>query len=1101
MEEDNLKLGIFGRIAKVFVMNEKLTLLLMIFLFSWGIFSFALTPKQYNPNIVAPAFQVITEFPGATENEIFELISKPMENVVMDIDGVDVVMSESHDGGVSILIIKFFVGEDMEESKIKLQQKFNSNMNLRPLGSSVPLIKTIDPDEVPILVLGIKSSFYNQIELRRFSLKLRDHLKVVPGIANIDIKGGQKRQLSIWIDPQKLNTYKISVLDLEGLIRRNNIRVLSSKFEDANQKFPIEVDGAIHQKEDLENLIVLADDERVIYLKDIADIQNGAGEIQHFTSLQKKGNPIEDVVYLSVAKKKGTNIIKVADDLLESLNEAKEELIPAHTSISILRNEGETASNEINGLIINLFQAIVIVGFILFLFLTKRPAFIVAIVIPLTLAVVFGAGFLAGQTINRITLFALILSLGLLVDNATVVVENILRNLKKDKNLNRQHIVIKAVDEVGMGLFMSTVTTVLAFIPMAFISGMMGPYMAPIPFFVPAALIASLFIAFSINPWLSYRLLSREEDKTKKISHYFKKIKEKIRSIQSRLISWYRNILYILLHNKKVRTSTLAVTSVIFLLVMMLPVFQVVKFRMLPKGDREQFYLYVDLPENVLLEETRKITNRISSFLVNQDYVNSVQSFVGIYPVIDFNGLFKGAEGRTGEYQSTLKINLVHHNERPITSESIVFGLREKIQNFLGDNPDIKFKLIEDPPGPPVKSTMLAKIQGEDYDALNNIARDIERIFKEVKGVVDIDTTIEFPGAQISFQIDKEKASRSLVNTAQIAETLRLYFEGSKIGLIHNSKALEEEFIFLQLKKVFRDERSDFDHIYIKNKQGDLVALSSLVKQVEVGRSGVLRRDDRMNTVYVYAEMGNRSVTYATIDVFKKLFDYKLPSGKGYIKNFSLFGANYSDEASGKSYRIEWGGEWELTLEVFRDLGLAMMVAMFLIYFVLVAQFQSFKTPLIIMGTIPLSMIGVMPGFAILGQVNGLYFNATSMIGVIALAGIVVNNAIILLEYLNGLRMKGYTAEMALIEAGTTRIRPILLTTATTILGSLTIIGDPVWAGLAWSIIFGLSVSAVLTLVIFPILYFIFEGKEWNHRIKQNEATYSDFESHGPYLP
>ena len=1083
MKKNELKLTIFGRIAKIFVMNEKLTLLLILFLFSWGIFSFILTPKQYNPDIVAPAFQVITEFPGATEKEVYELISKPMENVVMDIDGVDKVVSESRDGGVSILIVNFFVGEDIDSSKIKLQQKFNSNINLMPPGALTPFIKTIDPDNVPILVLGIKSSFFNQIELRKFAFYLRDKLKVIPNISNIEIKGGQKRQLSILIDPQKLNAYKISVLELEQLIKSHNIRVYNNEFESSDQQIYVEVDGVISNKESLEKLIVLSDKDKVIYLKDIANIEDRAEEISNFTSFQVKGSDIEDVVYLSIAKKKGSNIIKVSNDLLNFINNDNN-IIPNHISISILRNEGETASNEINGLIINLFQAILIVGFVLLIFLSSRPAFIVAIVIPLTLAVVFGSGFLVGQTINRITLFALILSLGLLVDSATVVVENILRHLKENEKVDDRQVVIKAVDEVGMGLFMSTVTTVFAFIPMAFISGMMGPYMAPIPFFVPAALIASLFIALSINPWLSYKLLGNKKLKEKKESYiYLEKIKVISKSIQSSLMKKYRNILYVLLNNHKIRKFTLILVLFSFVFVMILPVFQVVKFRMLPKADRNQFYLYIDLPENTLLHETRSITNNISTFLSNQTYITNVQSFVGMPPVIDFNGLFKGAEGRSEEYQSTLKINLINHNERSITSEDIVLNIRHALQKFLKNNPDIKFKLIEDPPGPPVQSTMLAKIQGENFSVLNDIAKDTERIFKNIEGVVDIDTTVKFPGKQIIFNIDKEKASRSLVRTDAIVSTLKTYFDGSKIGLFHNGDFLESEFIFLQLEKSFRSEQSDFNHIYIKNTQGDLVPLSAVIQQLEVESSDILRRDDRLNTVYVYSEMGNRSVTYATIDAFKLLLNYKLPSGKGKISHLSLFGITYYDEVSGESYRVQWGGEWKLTLEVFRDLGLAMMVAIFLIYFVLVAQFKSFKTPLIIMGSIPLSMIGVMPGFAILGQTIGLYFNATSMIGVIALAGIVVNNAIILLEYLNSLRKEGYTIENALIASCVTRLRPILLTTATTILGSLTIIGDPVWAGLAWSIIFGLSISSALTLIIFPVLYYVFEGKNWNNEI------------------
>ena len=456
------KLGKIGLFTKMFVMNSKLTLLLIIFFFIWGIFSFIITPKQYNPDIVAPAFNIITDFPGATVKEVDELLTKPMEDALMDIDGVDEVFTQSISGARSILTVKFFVGEDMEKSKIKLIQKLNDNMQLLPMGATAPYIKSIDPDNVPIITLALSSDKIDGIKLRELAFKLNNKIKLIKNTSNIEIKGGLKKEMSILIDPYKLNAYSISIAQIKKLIQANNLRSIGTGIKNDNKNIKLEVDGVIKNEEDLKNLILINQENNKVYLKDVAEIKDSYEEINSYSSLKLKNKGIMDVVYISIAKKKGTNIMKISKDVLDFLDSAKENIIPPYVDVHILRNEGLTASNEINKLVINLFQAIAIVAFILFLFLDKRPAFIVAIVIPLTLAIVFALGFLVGQTINRITLFALILSLGMLVDNATVVVENILRHIKKDKKSSIKNIVITAVDEVAAGLLMSTVTTVLA---------------------------------------------------------------------------------------------------------------------------------------------------------------------------------------------------------------------------------------------------------------------------------------------------------------------------------------------------------------------------------------------------------------------------------------------------------------------------------------------------------------------------------------------------------------------------------------------------------------------------------------------------------------
>ncbi len=1103
MNQEDKKLGFAGKIAKVFVHNSKLSLLLLLTMFAWGILSFFITPKQYNPEIVAPAFQVITEFPGASSKEVEELITKPLEDKLADIDGVEDIMSQSIDGGVSILVVNFYVGEDVEASKVKIIQKVYGNIDLKPVGVGEPIIKDIDPDNVPVLTVAFNSDSLSEIELRKLVVGLKDEVKKIKNVANIDVLGGKKREVKIVLNPLELTAKGISVFEVVEVLRKNNLKLPSGNLEVDSKNIAVEVDGIIFNVEQLKKIPLRVMDEHIVYLEDVAVVVDGAEEVTEFVKFKTKGDFVnKNTVYLSLAKKKGANVSQVTKGVKKRLKSIKKEsTILENVDLEFVRDEGVVADEEIFGLVVNLLQAILIVSLVLFAFLGARSAFVVAIAIPLVLASVFGAGFLAGQTINRITLFALILSLGLLVDNATVIVENIARHLKRG-DIDKRYPVIRAVDEVGLGLLMSTITTLLAFFPMMFITGMMGPYMGPIAFFVPAALVFSLIIAFSINPFLSYRLLSKDEvdpvlkdDLIIKPSEIkcgeWKNPESLLAKICVKTKTWggekwddlalsYKNLLLKIFNNKKFRKKILIFVALLFIVSIALPAIGVVKFRMLPKADREQFYVYLDYPEGTLIEENNRITSKVEDFLLREKEVVSIQSFVGVAPVVDFNGLFKGSDARKNSNNATIKVNLTHHDRRSIKSEKLVQDLRPELYKFLENEPGTKIVLVEDPPGPPVLSTMLIKVKGDNYERLKEVAKDIERMFYQTSEVVDIDTSIAENQKKLILKIDYEKALRSGVSSEMASQALRIALNGANVSVLHNDKTSEQEFVVMRYAKEYRNRIDDLKLIYISSMSSEKIPLSEIVKVETRNIEDVLYRDNREKTVYITAEMGARSVTYAVIDMYLKLFKYNLDNKQGDLKNVSFYSVDYIDKDTGEIIKIDWGGEWKLTVEVFRDLGAAMMVAIFLIYVVLVAQFKSFKTPALVMVTIPLALIGVLPGFAILAKINGIYFNATSMIGVIALAGIVVNNAIILLEYLNNFRGKGINIKDALIDAGTTRMRPIILTSLTTILGSLTIVGDPVWAGLAWAIIFGISISTVLTLVMFPVFYFMFEGDEWN---------------------
>ncbi|TSD01108.1 MAG: cation/multidrug efflux pump, partial [Parcubacteria group bacterium Athens0714_25] len=715
-----------------------------------------------------------------------------------------------------------------------------------------------------------------------------------------------------------------------------------------------------------------------------------------------------------------------------------------------------------------------IVGAVLFLILGFRSALIVSLVIPLILFAVFAVGDLFGQTINRITLFALILSLGLLVDDAIVVVENINRYFRMKLGLGKIETVVRAVDEVGSALFMSTLTMILAFVPMAFVTGMMGPYIGPIPFFVPVALAASLLFAVTLNPFFAH-LFSRNQSQERK-QNIINRTIVKIETI-------YAKTIRLLLDNRKARKIFLAGTALAIIASLSLPLLKIVKFRMLPKANKEQFYLYLDLPNGTDIEKTDLLSAELEKTILLQNDIESVESFVGQSQIVDFNGLFKGSSFRTQQNQATLKINLTELEKRSATSEKIASEVRRISEKFSLSHPDANIKIVEDPPGPPVLATLFLKVQGKDTEKITAIARDIKKIVSTIDGVVDIDTSIPEQNADKNYRINTEKCQQLGITPDSVNQILFLGLHGMPVGAYHRQddelgRMSDQEQIVVRLNGKDRQFTENLNRLTIPDKSGVPIPLPELLIEIDSKIDSVIYTDEREKTVSISAEMENRSIVYAVFDIFPKLLNYKLPGAKETKSSWTPFGATYTNTETGEQYSIVIDGEWKLTLEVFRDLGIVMALVMFLIYFVVAAQTESLVIPLLIMGSIPLSLIGVLPGFAVLGFAKGTYFNATSMIGVIALSGLAVKNAIIYLEYLEPLRQKGLPLKDALIETGRIRLLPIILTSLTAILGSLTIVADPVWEGLAWAIVFGLTASTLLTLLVFPILYYLFEKRK-----------------------
>ena len=888
-----------GKISRFFVYNGKLTFLLLITLFIWGFLSFFQTPKKYNPTIIAPAFQITVQFPGATRSEILEQVTKPLERVLTDIPGVEDVYSVTMKGGVVIVNVNFFVGEDLDSSKIALNDRLQSDAILAPLGLEPPVVQSVDPEDVPIITLALTDKQKSALELRKDAFRLRDLLAPLKGVSRINVVGGRRGELSILIDQERLGQYAISVDQIEQTLKANNLFLQSGYIKDPNGYIPLETNGLVTNPSEVENIVVVSSDVVKIKLKEFAKVTEGTEEVENYVRhIHKKDGKLnfhEGTTLLTLSKLRGTNISTVTEGIEKRIFELKErKVIDPNLKVDVIVNEGQTAKEEINGLLGNLITSILIVVLVLFFFLNLKAAILVAIAIPLTLASVFGVALLAGQDINRITLFALILSLGLLVDNATVVIENIVRHLGICEDSTDKDVFVNAVNEVGPGLFMSTVTTVIAFIPMAFVTGMMGPYMGPIPFFVPAALILALIISFSINPWMASWMLGKEKTKE------FCEMEQQpglLGRLGNQFMDFYKNNLRGLLENSRKRNSVLIIVALLLVGISSFPVFYLVRFRMLPKADVNQFFLYVDLPKGSSLEQTYEGSRKFEDLLLKDPNVKMVQSFIGTPPITDFNGLFKGVSARRDFHQATIRVGLIDDDNRDIKSEEIVLNMRprvealaKEIQNNLKLKGKIKTKLVEDPPGPPVLSTLLVRVQAEDEKIINREAKALLPIVQKTKGVVDTDMSLPEDSETVELKIDHFEASKVKISPAQIISTLRTLYSGKIIGIYRNEANREQEFIRLRYNKSSRVNVESLDGISFRNPYRISVPLKRLVKVVKTKSSMPLYRENHRNTVYIYGEMAKRSVTYAGIDLIKKLYDYKLSENNANRLDFSLFG-------------------------------------------------------------------------------------------------------------------------------------------------------------------------------------------------------------------
>jgi multidrug efflux pump subunit AcrB len=1083
----NQKLNIGGILTRTFVDN-KTTLLIMIAALIFGVLALIVTPREENPQISVPSVNVIIPFPGAGPQEVESLVCKPLERLIWDIKGVEHVYSTAMPD-VGIVTVQFLVGQDQDDSVYKVFETVYANLDTAPAGIMDPMVKPVDINDVPVIAFTLFSDTASTFELRQAGEELVSELREIHGTGEGGIVGGDEREITVAIDPVKSAAYAIDPTLIAQSLSGANFRLPTGRLESGSERILLRSGQFLRNAEDVGSVVVathkLPDGSggEPVYLRDIATITDGPAEQTNFSRIdfgpaasenfegEVQGGPATlagrtyNAVTVAIAKQKGTNSVAIANQVLTKMEEVAPRYLSDDMHWVVTRNDGENANEAVNELLFHLSMAIIIVIGLLMFFLGWRDAAVVTVAIPITMLVTLGIGLLFGQTINRITLFALILSLGLLVDDAIVVVENIHRHMQmRPKGASLIRTAILAVNEIANPTIYATLVVVVSMVPMAFVTGMMGPYMGPIPFNVPVAMMISLLVAFKISPYLSIRWLKvppfgeGDHGKQPKVKETYEGHPAAIgegeacpadyaEGANPKLVAFFTRLMTPLMENSRRRNLLFGGLVLALVICFTFPMLTWVKFRMLPKANVKTFLVTVDMPASSSLSNTDKLAHELEDVLLQEPHVRQVITTVGTGSVIDFNGLLRGTSFRSNPNQADLRVNLTHKQARKEKSEQIVRRLRP-VLHTLGKPYGAVIKLVEDPPGPPVQATMLAEIYGPYGQMQRDLVAQLRGWFAETPNVTDIDDSVNTVPSELRIRVDSEKAIRAGLQPSDVAMSLRAALAGYPVTQLHDPSEQGQVDVVLRFPVQYRSSLDDLRHIVLPSPRGP-VPLLELVRMEEAEAFRPIHRKDLRPVSYVYGEMAQGSSVYANIALLQRLAKEPLPPG----------------------YSVEWSGEWDLTLKVFRDLGIAMGVAILLIYLLLVGRFKSFSVPLVLMGPVPLTMLGVLPGFAIVG-LSGVYFSATGMIGVIALAGIVVRNSLILIEFIQDAVAEGMPLKDAVIFAGAIRTRPIILTAIAAMAGMLMMVTDPVWSGLSWALLFGITASTPLSLLIIPLLYY-----------------------------
>jgi multidrug efflux pump subunit AcrB len=1039
--------GVAGRMAAAFT-QSKLTPLFILTSMALGALAVLALPREEEPQIIVPMVDVFVEMPGATPADVEQRVTRPMERLLWEVPGVEYVYSTSSPGQ-SMVVVRFTVGEPQEAALVRLNQKLAANADRIPPGVIGPIVKPRSIDDVPILAVTVWSARYADDQLRSLAVQLRDAIAEVNDVSEVTIIGGRPRQVRVDIDPGRLSAYDLDPLSVQQAITRTNLRSSASGPVAGGVTTGLEAGSRLRTADELRNTVVTSARGRPVLVRDVAEVVDGDAEPTSYVTFQSKKSGAQPAVTIAVAKRKGTNATDVAHRVVEKLDTLKGSLVPSDVHLAITRDYGETAADKSNELLWHMLLAVLSVSALIWLVLGRREAAVVLIAIPVTLALTLFVFYLYGYTLNRVTLFALIFSVGILVDDAIVVVENIVRHARMagEERGGLTAIAIRAIDEVGNPTILATLAVVAAILPMAFVRGLSGPYLRPIPVGASAAMVFSLVVAFVVTPWAAVRLL-------KPTAHHNG-------GEDDLLTRLYRRVMAPLITSGRRRVLFLAGVAILLLAAVALLPLELVTVKMMPFDNKSEFQVMIDMPEGTALETTARVASAMASATLDDETVVNVQQYVGVSAPYNFNGLVRHYFLRRAPQLADLQVNLVPKGERSAQSHEVAGRVRERLVPIARQF-GATIQVAELPPGPPVLQTLVAEVYGPDPARRRAVAAQIKSIFAATPGVVDTDWYVEAPHAKITLAVDGEKAAAAGLSPAAVAAVVRMAGSGQSAGLLHDERAREDVPIVIRLP---RDERSLAAVQSIRLHGRRPVAVGELTSAATTQEEASLYHKNLQGVTYVTGDLAgkNGSPVYAILQMNKRIGRLSLPEGY----DFEVFNAVQPFDTS--RYAMKWDGEWQLTIEMFRDLGLAFAAVLVLIYLLVVGWFQSFKTPLLIMAPIPFSLVGILPAHAAMGA----FFTATSMIGFIAGAGIVVRNSIILVDFIELRLREGFLLERAVVDAGAVRFRPMALTAAAMIVGAAVILFDPIFQGLAISLMAGEVASLLLSRMAVPVLYYM----------------------------
>jgi len=1065
-----MKEGLSGNIAKAFL-QSKLTILLMIAFLLIGGYSTLLIPREEEPQINVPMADIFLMYPGASAKEVEARVAMPLEKIISNVKGVEYVYSTSMNNQ-AMLIVQFYVGEDIERSLVKLYNELMKHMDQMPVGVSMPLVKTRAIDDVPVLGLTLWSDRYGDYELKHLAQTLTNEIKKIPDVASINIIGGRSRQVNVVLDPDKMNRHKVDFITVSKQLQGSNAQQHAGQLVKTDTAFSVRVGNFIRSADEVGDLVVGFNEDKPVYLKQVARVEDGPqapsqyvlfGWGAHSAESAKQFPSDYPAVTLSIAKKKGADAMKLSDHIIHKVKHLERQLLPDGVHLEETRNYGETASEKVSELLLHLFVAIVAVTVFVMLAMGWRGGLVVFLSVPVTFALTLFAYYFLDYTLNRITLFALVFITGIVVDDSIIIAENMHRHFKM-KRMPFLQAAIFAINEVGNPTILATFTVIAAVLPMAFVSGMMGPYMSPMPIGASIAMLLSLVVALTLTPYLGYLFL-REKENANSTHHREHRLED------SRIYRWYYAFIHPLLEHRAKRWTFMVATGVILLGSLAFFYTKWVAVKMLPFDNKNEFQVVIDMPEGTTLERTAVVAKEISQYISQQEMVLHYQAYIGTAAPISFNGLVRHYDLRRGNHVADIQVNLVEKGERSIQSHEIVKKLRPAIQQ-IASRYQANAKLVEVPPGPPVLSTIVAEIYGPQYHEQIAVAAQVKRLIASTPGVVDVDWMTEEAQPEYLMEVDKDKAMRYGVAPAQVTAVVNAALSNMPAGLLHDSVSFEPIAITLQLSDAEKAGIEDIRKLHVINQMGQPVPVGSMVHIRKSSVEKSIYRKNQKRVVYVTADLAGtlESPFYAMMEISDKLNQVKLKEGYVLAESYNQQ-PEFEDD-----YTLKWDGEWQITYEVFRDLGIAFVVVIVIIYMLIVGWFQNFLVPIIMLAAIPLSLIGIVLGHWVLGA----YFTATSMIGFIALAGVMVRNSVLLIDFINIRLEEGIPLKQAIIEAGAVRTTPILLTAGAVVLGAVIILFDPIFQGLAISLMGGTITSTFLTLLVVPLLYYkMMRGKDF----------------------